>query len=380
MSTINELHSKAMDLAETAFFHSRKGESILASQYFAKALELERRAAYMLSIDEINEPSRSILFRSAASLAFNAGDPISAERLAAQGLAGFPPPEIQEELRDLLEEIAFYRHLSTHGMQLSEAEWKMTLDGSAVKKGVVLTDLLMARVEKVSSLVRRTVERKLGLPFQVNRGVPDGRRDRYGLFTRAFAPSSFAVIFQLGQPDEKQIPLFTGELEPVQVIDEVLTCLSFVENEHVDLLSERIPDQDYLENFIGLARQIAPDGKDIKTVGFTVLRGGEESSLAIRKNRKAIGRAFSRVTKQADNDDSPGEILVLNGVLNFASSPRSKSYGTVKLIDLITGKHKTIHVRKSLMKDIVQPYYEENVQVTVIKKGETLFLDDVASK
>lgn len=379
MSTVNELHTKAMDLAEAAFFHSKKGEDILASRYFSQALELEQQAAFMLPLDRASEPSRSILFRSAASLAFNAGDSIMAERLAAQGLAGYPPAEILEELRDLLEEVTFYRHLSTYGMQLSESEWKMTLDGSAVKKGVVLTDLLLARVEKVSSLVRRTIERKLGLPFQVNRGVPDERRDRYGLFTRALAPSSFAVVFQLGEPDKKQMPLFTGELEPVEVIDEILECLALVEGERVELLSERIPNQDYLENFIGLARQIAPDGKDIKTVGFTVVRNGEEKPLAIRKNRKAIGRVFSGITRQVDSDNSPGETLTLAGVLNFASSPRSKPYGTVKLTNLETGKHQTIHVRKSLMKDIVQPYYEENVQVTVIKKGETLYLDDVSS-
>ena len=44
----------------------------------------------------------------------------SAQRLVAQGLAGYPPPEIQEELKNLYEDINFNHHLKLQGITLSK--------------------------------------------------------------------------------------------------------------------------------------------------------------------------------------------------------------------------------------------------------------------
>lgn len=101
MTTVGELHPKAMDLAEEAFSLRRKGQDDKAKRLFLEALELERTAALLLPVGEDSEPSRSILFRSAASLAYNAEDFDAAERLIAFGLSGYPPPEIREELEHL---------------------------------------------------------------------------------------------------------------------------------------------------------------------------------------------------------------------------------------------------------------------------------------
>ena len=50
---------------------------------------------------------RSVLHRSAASLALECGALREAERLIAAALSGDPPDEIAEELRDLLEQVYF---------------------------------------------------------------------------------------------------------------------------------------------------------------------------------------------------------------------------------------------------------------------------------
>ena len=49
-----------------------------------------------------NEPTRSILYRSSAALAQNSLQYDLAERLIANGLAGFPPYEIKEELKNCM--------------------------------------------------------------------------------------------------------------------------------------------------------------------------------------------------------------------------------------------------------------------------------------
>ncbi|HFA47501.1 MAG TPA: hypothetical protein ENJ95_00630 [Bacteroidetes bacterium] len=52
------------------------------------------------------EPSRSVLFRSAAWLAVKAGKYREAERMAAFGLSGNPPKMILDELREVQETIS----------------------------------------------------------------------------------------------------------------------------------------------------------------------------------------------------------------------------------------------------------------------------------
>ena len=49
-----------------------------------------------------SEPTRSILYRSAAWLALDANLPHEAIRLAERGLAGSPPPAIAVELEEAL--------------------------------------------------------------------------------------------------------------------------------------------------------------------------------------------------------------------------------------------------------------------------------------
>lgn len=371
MPTVNELHSQAMDIAEEAFALQRNSDYESAIKLFQHALDLEQQAAFMLELTPENEPSRSILFRSAASLAYHAGDFEFAEKLVAQGLAGYPPPEITEELRDLFDEVTFSRHLSTKGMELSTSEVKMTLLGASITKGIAPADQLLTRVEKISTLVRRTVERKLHLPFQVNRPTPDERSNRFDLFVKALVPSSFAVIFQLGKPIQ-QMSYLPGELEPQEIVDEVLLCLEYIQYNDVDELKKRIPDESYFDNFVGLAKQIAPDGKDIKTVGFTVVRGGQDKPISFRKSKREIKTQFSRTRVEEEF-----ETITLEGILTFANTPLTKKFGTVKIRNEETKKETPILVPIGLMKDVVQPYYDERVTITAVVKGEKYYYEDM---
>ncbi|MEN8217479.1 MAG: hypothetical protein ABFS56_14145 [Pseudomonadota bacterium] len=105
---VNELHSKAMEIAQSAFIARIKGELEKVKQLSYQAFQYEREAAMLLLNDYDIEPTRSVLFRSAASLALNFEDCREAERMIAFGLSGNPPPEILEELREL-----FISHIPT---------------------------------------------------------------------------------------------------------------------------------------------------------------------------------------------------------------------------------------------------------------------------
>ena len=201
----------------------------------------------------------------------------------------------------------------------------------------------------------------------------------YGLYINAFLPGSFAVAFQVGRPDP-QLSLFSDieqpkTVEPETVIDEVMECFEILESGKPELLKERIDDENYYESFVGLAKQIAPDGDAVKLVGFKSLKNGEERPIALRKSREQL-RGNVHLTAVAEDEKAVRESL--KGTLMYASTPlRRSKLGTVKLIQSETGTPFLIKVPIALMKDVVQPYYEERVAVTVYQKGKKLFLDEI---
>lgn len=103
--SVSDLHERAMELAEVALVAKRQGDSANSRRLFEEALDNERRAAEIVIPDLAAEPTRSVLLRSAASLAVECGEWREAERLIAVALSGDPPVEIAEELRDLLEQV-----------------------------------------------------------------------------------------------------------------------------------------------------------------------------------------------------------------------------------------------------------------------------------
>jgi len=109
MDKVEKIHQKAMDHAESAFSEKLKGNLEESKRQLEKAYKLETQAAKLVVNNIELEPTRSILFRSAASLALECGDIREAERLSAFGLTGNPPEEIADELRNILEKVSFLR-------------------------------------------------------------------------------------------------------------------------------------------------------------------------------------------------------------------------------------------------------------------------------
>ncbi len=102
---MKEIHQEGMMLAQQAIVLRAQGNEEFAHQLFTEAFELEKQAALMLINDFDNEPTRSVLFRSAGSLAMNCKKYREAEKLIAQGLIGEPPKRIMHQLRALSLEI-----------------------------------------------------------------------------------------------------------------------------------------------------------------------------------------------------------------------------------------------------------------------------------
>ena len=104
-STIKDLQNQAKTCATLAGLFNANGDVVIATQYYLRAALLESNAAQMLPAKPDNEPSRSLLFLSAALYAKKGGDYQKAKELCFEGLAGYPRLSIRQEFESLLEKI-----------------------------------------------------------------------------------------------------------------------------------------------------------------------------------------------------------------------------------------------------------------------------------
>jgi len=197
VNAVKQIHRQAMEFADQAFIAKLRGELGKATELTRKAFEFESKAADLVINNLDLEPTRSVLYRSAASFAMNCGELREAERLVAQGLAGNPPENIAEELRDLLEQVHFSRHMSLRGLTLEPEEFQFSITGDAVGPGIANSDLFLQRYQDVEKLVYRTGDRVRKEPFR-ERGprkkASAGGLDLYVTVPRA---ASFAVSIRI---------------------------------------------------------------------------------------------------------------------------------------------------------------------------------------
>lgn len=107
MDETQTLHYDAMYLADLADQEKRAGNLERAKELYADAIDREREAARTLQTCYDLEPTRSVLFRSAAVLALECGELTTARVMANDGLTDNTPCEIAAELRELLEQAHF---------------------------------------------------------------------------------------------------------------------------------------------------------------------------------------------------------------------------------------------------------------------------------
>lgn len=350
MSAMNDLHRRAMDFATQGFMAQMGEEPESAVNFFAEALQLELAA--IAELKEPIEPTNSILHRSAGWMAVHCGQLRQAEQLASKALAGNPPEDIADELRELWEQTSFRRHLESNGVALGQSEIQLNLVGRAVADGVVQLSDLIPRMNHIQNLIYRTAQRLRDLPYSSH--IPNDIREGYRAFASVPRGGSFTVSLRVGHPTA-QLPLlgFTG---PSDIIHEVIDLVGLANNDDHDAVEHRIPDPAYQRNFIGLARGLAPDGNRIRQVGFVAAANGDIRSTAITRLASQI-RLPGEESSQRN-----AETLRVSGVLRFADGT-GRHANRIRVVE-DNGQSHNISVPTGLMDDIVRPMW--NSYVTVV--------------
>ncbi len=370
MNDVNSLHQKAMELAEQAAAARLAGLTDKYKRLTAEALSLEAEAAKSFAAGSNLEPTRSILYRSAAALAVECQELRVAEQLISAALAGNPPSEIADELRDLLEDVYFNRHLELRGVKLAPGEVQMMLEGEGVGFGMTRSEAFVQRVNTLETMLYRTAERLLGRVFREAGRKKKKLAEAFELYLSVPRGASFAVTLKLSQNRQMDLP-GVDDSKSANTMNELLDNLETFNKGDIRTLEKQITDESYRRNFIALAEKLAPDGSDIRTVGFTSVTGTETRKVALAIPRKVLRERIHKAPRPPLAKTKQKDIQV-QGTLLEADATKELE-GLIRIIDS-QGTEFKIHVPRGMMSDIVKPMFEEEVVVSAIDTGSQINL------
>ena len=336
----------------------------LAKAAFArKAFVAEQEAANSLFGLFGEEPTRSVLYRSAAVLALECHEVRAAERLATAGLAGNPPADIASELRQVLDRIHFQNYLDSMQVELTEDEFELNMVGPATITGFASERIFLPRYRATKSIVFRTAERMDGLAFS-----SQPRKETTDKYSFLFAPphdASFAVTVRVTR--HLSLP---GLSRAAQVLSEVVECMELFDQGRDEELDKRLNSDEYRNNFHTLARQLAPDGKDVTLVSLTA--GPSELRKVVSVTRTSDNAINSEPFGVPELEEflEAGRVTI-QGKLAWADSIKLRKTRYIK-IEPSEGKPYKIAVAGEVMHDVVSPFYEQEVEAVlgINKKGK----------
>lgn len=364
MNSSRSAHDRAMDLAYLARRAQSVGDTETASRLFGRALEGE-----LAAIEALDQPSSltfAVLHRSAAWLALESKDVRLAEKLASTALAQDPPPQVADELRDVWEQANFQRHLRVRGVTLSDSEIQMSLSGPGVGLGVTEWAGYRARVDDTLRMITRITERRGERPFR--RSGPAESEIRKYLSPHVSVPraASYAVSIKLGGAQIEAAVLINLP-EIADVIREFMTIVEKVNESADDELGMLIPDDLYRRNAVALTRQIAPDGANIKQVGFAAPGVSGIRLIGLTRTRKDF-----KPTGPGPN--VADEQVTIRGTLLFADARGTSN--EIRMVDEDEGEHK-VTVPPEMMDDIVRPLWNSVVTVHGVRRGRSVTLREI---
>ncbi len=380
MNKLRTLHNEAMNYADLAFVAKFEGDLDTFNENSLKAYELEAQAADGYRFDFSAEPTRSVLYRSAAALAIDCKKYPEAVRLIELGLGGNPPTKIAEQLRELLEQANFYHHLQLKGIALASNELQFVMTGNNVGDGMTLSEHFIVRIQSIQNLFNRTVERLTKKPYKDRSDFSKSSRP-FNLLLSAPRKGSFAITLRVAEPEQLVMPGFEEEfiLTSQEVIEEVLECIDLFNGAKEEELKNRITDEAYYRNFVGLAKNLAPDGDAIKTVGFTLSSANKFSNDYDVKDTVRLTRIqkdISLIPRSQLKEKDRKEVVKVKGQLLYANS-QSPSNRTIRVVEK-NGHSTTVIVLEGMMSDIVRPLWEQYVEITGTKhRSNSIKLIDI---
>lgn len=351
MTDVNRWHYQAMEFVDSGRRARKIGEHDKARAFYAQALEFERQAA-----DEAKtQPSKAILYRSAAWIALEAEDPAESERLAACGLMAHDVPEKRkQELRAVAEE-ARMRLYTPMAPPSAVAAILIHMEGPAIAYGMAPPRIVETRKEALLNIVLRTAEREKGLSFRKG-----GKSSMEAYLQPVISQQAASVCVQIALMGGIQPDLW---LQHERIVQQVQRCLAYVCNNNEIALADAIRDTVYRNDFKASATRLTPDGEQVSAVDvITSIRGDSQAPVRFRE----------KIKYQPSPSDSSHTIVT--GTLRAVDETKGKHKDSIKLVETNTNRVLIIKAPNISIEELTRSFYGRTLQIEVANRGKSLVM------
>lgn len=355
-----ELHSQSESTAARAQLALQSGDRTTAIALYAEAAAAERRALEHISRDK--QRTLGITAVSAVALHYKAQLFEEAERLAHQCLASEPLPDFaKHQLQNLLQVVWTTRAADAIGVSFVSGAVMVSVRGGQVVYGGAPLDLIVSKVSEVQAVFYRTVEMLLSKPFR-RRGPPTS--DVQGIFTPwLFQVPAGSYQFAVRVQEPPQTDLFALDKPLVaEVASKFIDVMKAAVTDPEKELTEAVPDPEYRQAFLRLARNLAPTGKRYDQLDIVDAAAPATHAVTFSKDVRTEINAAIRKERPQSLRDPRGTLKELRGLLRGLHLDQDWLELTV---DPSTNEHVRIHDAGEVLDDVVGPMVNRQVIVSV---------------
>jgi hypothetical protein len=259
-----DFHDKAMAMVDEAREAERAGNQERRIESLRAAYRLEKQAANLLDPIADSEPTRSVLFRSASSLAFQAEDYHEACNLAFDGLNGNCPEDLAAELLEVANDAKFRLQLIAQDLRIVENEITLIVRGPGVSIGLAPAKQVTLMLRRIEMLLRWRIEEFLNNKIGTRSDWATGRPKLFEVFMRPLVGEEFAVAFRLGV--HEQLLLFSPTPVGEKIVAEFMSDLQSVMGDGSDIENRVVAPK-----FVAAVLKLNPDGKDVTSIEISSL-------------------------------------------------------------------------------------------------------------
>lgn len=360
-------HSKSEDLASQAELSLKQGDPAQACTLYRSAAAEETKAVFAVDSKD-KARTFGISAVSAVSLWYKAQELDEAQRLALIWLNTPGLPDFAfDQLRTILQKVWNDISYSKMGIEFVKEEVLVSIDGGQVVSGGAPLDLINRKVTEISSIFYRTIEWELKQPFR-KRGLPSSDiQDQFRPYLFQAPPGSYQFAVRVQKP--KQLSIFSDRLPKVeQITERFFEVMRATTSDSSQQLKSIVPDEQYRDSFLKLARNLAPSGKSFGKVEIKMPFGKVMPVVLLPESRSAMNNVLKKERKRKDKSELKTEIIT--GVL------RGLHLDEDWLEISVPGTSDTLKVRQTgdVIDDVVGPMVNHTVSLEVSARGDGILI------
>ncbi len=228
-------------------------------------------------------------------------------------------------------------------MSFVQGQITVSVDGGEVVKGGAPLDLIVDKVQTIQSIFFRTAEFLKNMPLRRHGPASKAIQEQCRPWLFQSVPGSYQFSVAIQGPSQTEL-FETNQIEPKLVASTFMAILESTVKEPETKLQELVPDKEYRNVFLKLARNLAPNGESF-------------SHLELRSNQTQAPVVLTRESRKE-----------LSGIIK--NELHTTNFEEGSSVENFRGVLRAVHLEK----DWIEVYVGEEVR-RISGVGETV--DDV---